>query len=208
MTIEPDPNGISWAERDDPDVVVETPPTLRTGDRMSAIDDLVAYAASLDSLIADPSTPWRAEYLSLIAPNETPARAAEMARMSGCALVLRGVLRRFILHPILEAPYRTGDAMADLAAIAREADAHRGAGATPQAGDIVIVGGGTDGGGSEHCWICIGEWGIDGGQVVDGYQAVTRREHRVVDGWDATATYRRRVRAVIRCGDVVARFGR
>ena len=173
-----------------------------------SLPDLIEYASCLIGLTADPSTPWRSQYLDLIAPGEAPARAAEMATMSGCALVLRGILRRFIVHPLLEAPYRTGRAMSDLLAIGVEADALRPVGATPEAGDIVIVGGGPEHGGSEHCWISIGEWSIDGGQVVDGYQAVTRRAHAVAGGWDVTATYRRRVRAVIACGPVLARFGR
>lgn len=170
------------------------------------IDDVIAFARSLDGMTADPSTPFRAEYLDLIAPGETPQRAAEMATMSGCALTMRGVLRRFIVHPVLEAPYRTGNAMSDLLRISG-GSCLRATGEPPQPGDIVIVEG------PEHTWIatdvdCSHVCAIDGGQVVDRYQCVSRREHTVSDGWDVTATYRRRVRAVIDVGAVVAKFGR
>jgi hypothetical protein len=168
-----------------------------------ALADLTEYASTLIGLTADPSTPWRSQYLNLIAPGETPQRAADMAdKMSGCALTMRGVLRRFIAHPLLTAPYVTGHAMSDLLAIGREAHALRPVSDTPTAGDIVIVAA------PEHTWISIGEWGIDGGQVVDGHQAVTRRAHAVASGWDVTATYRRRVMAIVDTAAVVARFGR
>lgn len=50
MTIEPDPNGISWAEREDP-VTVEPPPTLRTGgivDRLATRMSEREIAVALD----------------------------------------------------------------------------------------------------------------------------------------------------------------
>lgn len=179
---------------------------------MSTVDDVTTFAKSLIGLSADPASA-RANYIALIAPGETSQRAAEMAIMSGCALVQRGILRRFILHPILEAPYRTGHAMSYLEQIANEARAHLRTDAPLFAGCIVIVGGGSDGGGPEHTWYATDVDGenvcaVDGGQVVDRYQCVLRREHTVTDGWDVTATYRRRVRAVIDVGAVLGKFGR
>lgn len=66
---------------------------------------VTAYVRTLAGLSA--SEPTRAAYLDLIAPGETPTRAAEMALMSGCALVARAVLRAFVAHPLLTQPYRT-----------------------------------------------------------------------------------------------------
>ncbi len=194
MSIEPDPGGISWAERDTEPVIVEP-------------SSLVVYAASLAGLTADPASPWRAGYLALIAPGETPQRAAEMALMSGCLLVaLRGYLGHFIAHPLIAAPYRDRKAGEDLMQVAREAHAVRPPVEAPQPGDVVLVN--SDDGKHEHAWIylCPGS-GIDGGQVENGYQCVTLREHTITGGVDVTATYRRRVRAVIDGVKVCAAFG-
>lgn len=187
---------------------------------MPTVQDVIEYASSLSGLTADPARPeCRAAYLALIAPGETEQRQAEMATMSGCALVCRGVWRHFIAHPILDARYRTGDAMSDLVSIGREAHALRPAGAMPQPGDVVVVGGGSDGGGSEHAWTCIesrdlgaGEWlatGIDGGQRdAKGFEWVIERAHDIGGGIDHCGTTRRRVRWVIDTIACVARLGR
>lgn len=183
---------------------------------------IVAFAAALDGLSASPSDPvGRAAYLWLVAPGESPSRADGMATMSGCALVARAVLRHFIDHPLLEQPYRTAQAMADLVAIAREADALHGPERVPEPGDLVVVGGGTDGGGPEHVWICLAPTGdgrldgIDGGQRGrDGSQLVKMRQHELADGYDrafddgAGGSARRKVRFVIDTEKVIERFGR
>ncbi|MEP7123131.1 MAG: hypothetical protein ABJE95_19540, partial [Byssovorax sp.] len=121
------------------------------------IRDLVtAYARTLAGLTADPSCPLRrAAYRDLIAPIETAARASEMERMAGCELVQRGILRRYIQHPLLEQPYRDRKSGVDLVTIALQARAAFLAlrARTPRPGDIVIVGGAGDG--PEHAWMAL-----------------------------------------------------
>lgn len=178
---------------------------------MPTIEALLSYARPLDGLTADPSSPWRADYLDLIAPGETPHRAAEMATMYGCALVARGYLRRFIQHPLLDAPYATGHAVSDLMTIARAAHAVRPMHELPQLGDIVLVSA------PEHVWIVLAQphatfegavlyEGLDGLQV-DGFRAVVMREHVVRGGRD-DAGGDRAIVAVIDTCRVVAAFGR
>jgi hypothetical protein len=194
---------------------------------MTTREDIVAHAASLAGLSADITAPMiRDRYLNTVAPGETPARAAEMALMSGCALTCRAILRRFISHPILEQPYRDRQAVSDLVEIAR--DAARGlprntvmASRELSPGDMLIVGGGEDGGGPEHAWTalsCVENPYPDGGYLLDGldggqrnaggHQLIEVRAHELRDGWDITATYRRRVRYVIDVMAIVGRFGR
>jgi len=191
-----DPSALSPSE-------VEPPPTLRTGATRA---DVAAYARGLARMSANPADPCaRAAYLDLVAPGETPARAAEMATMSGCALTARAVLRRFIAHPLLAAPYRTGQAMADLVRIASEADALRSA-LWPMAGDVVIVGGGADGGGTEHTWIALEDsWGIDGGQRDGaGFQRIARKGHTIAGGRDGG----RMIRYVLDVDAILRALGR
>ncbi len=186
---------------------------------MTTREDVTAYARTLAGLSA--SEPTRAAYLALIAPGETPQRAAEMALMSGCALVARAILRHFISHPLLERPYVTGHAMQDLVQIGVDARATRGA-LIPEPGDIVIVGGGANGGGPEHAWTCldvVGDpydagagllvTGLDGGQL-DGYgaQAIRTRERELLGGRDCTDTGARVVRWVVDVERVVGAMGR
>jgi hypothetical protein len=174
---------------------------------MTTVLDVSEFARSLAGLTADPATPWRPLYLDLIAPGETPQRAAEMATMSGCGLVAAAIVRHFA-PAVLPAPYRTGYAMRNIMALAGESRAVRPVSEPPQIGDLVIVGGGIDGGGPEHVWCCVAEGeGVDGGQVVNGYQAIVCRPHDVAAGWDSAGGLRRRVRAVINTVRVVARFG-
>jgi len=175
---------------------------------MTSRVEVVAYAAALDGLGVASD---RERYLDLIAPGETPQRAADMAAMSGCALVAAGVLRACgVEHPSLAAPYRVGDAVARLVRIARERGALHGPERVPEPGDLVIVGGGADGGGPEHVWIALSSPeddvidGIDGGQRDgSGRQEIRAREHRIVDGLDqayddgVASRVRRRVRYVI-----------
>jgi hypothetical protein len=110
--------------------------------------------------------------------------------------------------------------MADLVAIGREAGALRSPGSLPSPVDIVIVGGGTDGGGPEHAWTLLETtWagydgrvldvGLDGGQRDgDGAECIRVVEHVLREGWDQTERSTRRVRWVVDVEGVVARFGR
>lgn len=191
---------------------------------MTTRDDVVAFSKSLAGLSADPADELtRRVYLDTIAPGETPARRAEMARMSGCALTCRAVLRQFIEHPILERPYRDQQAATDLVMIAAPAFAIYNAAEGTEPGDMLIVGGGPDGGGAEHAWTtlsCVADPGyettpgylldgLDGGQHdAGGHECIATRDHELRDGWDITATYRRRVRYVIDVMAIVRRFGR
>ncbi len=184
-------------------------------------DRVVTFARELVGLTADPSCPaHRARYLALIGPVETQARAAALATLSGCELVQRGILRAFITHPLLEHPYRDRKAGEDLLAIAREARAVLEVTATPQPGDIVIVGGGVDGGGPEHAWMVLEidpdpsgagylVTGLDGGQR-DGrdFECIKIRGHAISRGFDTVDGLRRRVRAVLDLDLIFGRFGR
>ena len=189
-------------------------------------EDICNYARSLAGLSADPADELtRRVYLDTVAPGEAPARAAEMALMSGCALTCRAILRRFIVHPILDRPYNDRQAVSDVARIAHQAAAYRLRNVAPEAGDMLIVGGGEDGGGPEHAWTalsCVADPGyevapgylldgLDGGQRTEDagqHQCIVERAHELRDGWDITATYRRRVRYVIDVMTIVGRFGR
>lgn len=194
-------------------------------DARSIRDDVVDFARTLVNLGANPANAEaRARYLELIAPGETAARAAELAECSGCELTGRGIWRRFILHKILENRYRDRQAGADLLAIARQAKAATtGLSRWPDRGDVVIVGGGADGGGPEHAWTCLSvEVGsseradplekheaLDGGQRdAAGKQLILVRHHELHRGFDRTATYNRRVRWVLDVEKIVSAFAR
>ncbi|APR75426.1 Hypothetical protein A7982_00772 [Minicystis rosea] len=196
----------------------------------AARDDVVAYAHTLDGLSAAPVDPdRRAAYLEVIAPNESKERCDQMATMSGCELVQRGILRRFIRHPRLEARYINGRAGADLLEIARQANgAFPWQRKTPEPGDILIIGGGTDGGGPEHAYMVLTirpdpddddallAHGLDGGQRDDeGFQIITTREHvlrrgldQASDGNDPGGGTARKVRFILDLEAILQRFGR
>jgi len=196
-----------------------------TADIRSQVTD---YARSLAGLSANPADELSARvYRDTIAPGETLARADEMALMSSCALTCRAILRRFIKHPILEAPYRDRRAVSDLVEIAQAARAawagDRHVGELIGPGDMLIVGGGEDGGGSEHAWAVLDVvpdpgyeptpgllvTGLDGGQRdAGGHQLISLRDHEIRDGWDITSTGRRRIRYVLDVAAIVQRFGR
>ena len=179
---------------------------------MTTRQDVVDFARPLAGLSADPACHVkRAMYIALVAPGETEARGAEMATMSGCELLaLRGILGAFIDHPLIANQYRDRKAGEDLLQVGREAHAVRLAGELPQLGDILIVGGGEDGGGSEHAWTLVGEGeGIDGGQRdAKGFESIALRQHEIQNGWDVTSTYRRKIRFLLNTGAILERFGR
>lgn len=190
--------------------------------------EVVAYATMLADLGANPADPVnRAAYLQLIAPGETPDRADELATMSGCGLVCRGVLGEFVAHPLLEPPYHTGKVLEQLVTIAREAGALHGPERIPEPGDLVLVGGGRDGGGPEHVWVALtvepdphdehslAVEGLDGGQRdAAGHQVVKLRKHVLGAGYDkasddgAPGSTTRKVRHVIDLEAVIDAFGR
>ncbi len=185
---------------------------------------LISFARGLAGLSA--AGPTRAAYLDLIAPGETPARAAEMACNSGCELTCMAILRHFIDHPRLKGPYPAGQAGVILWTIGHEAGAIRPHGEDPEPGDMLIVGGGEDGGGTEHAFTCVDVCragysgvllvtGIDGGQRSAapgtdgrGAQCILERAHDIVDGFDSCGVSRRKVRVVINSALVIERFGR
>jgi hypothetical protein len=186
-------------------------------------DQVVAFARTLDGLSADPACPARRDaYRRLVAPGETEQRTREMEQNSGCELVCRAILRRFIIHRLLERPYVSQHAGADLLAIALEAGAAHGATWPAAPGDILIVGGGIDGGGDEHAWTVLDTVaspydepildlvsGLDGGQRDGGnHQAIAIRSHELQGGRDVTATYNRRIRYVLDFDAIFRRFGR
>ena len=194
----------------------------------ASVDDVVAFAHSLAGLTADPARPeCRTRYLDVIARGETFERAADMATLSGCALTMRGVLREFITHPFLDSPYVTGHAMSDLVQIAHEAGAVRPR-LDPQLGDVVIIGGGTDGGGPEHTFMVTSInvdpdprtpaearevlTVIEGGQRDAGrFACIIQRDHEIDDhsGLDhAPGSAPRKVRFVLDTGAILERFGR
>jgi len=66
----------------------------------------------------------RQEYLDLIAPGETARAADDMALMSGCGLVVRGLWRALgLVDPRLEAPYVVGSVITTIRNMADEAGA-------------------------------------------------------------------------------------
>lgn len=128
----------------------------------------------------------RAPYLDLIAP--CPSDRADvticrdLASMSGCALVVRGLwVRAGIKAARLLEPYRVGRAVADVVAVADAAGALRPPSHAPRPGDVVIIGQ------PEHVLTVVSVRGptivsVDGGQRdALGKQAIARKE-RLLQG--------------------------
>lgn len=156
----------------------------------------LALARSWVGIVADPTAAdgGYQRYLEIIAAGETPARAAELARMSGCALVLRGWLQLVLAQPpaCLLAPYVTGRALVDVE------DAAVCAGAlvpTSQLEAACVVHVGAIAGAPEHMWLAVDvtpdPWG--------GFDAVG------VEGGDRDAGGWERIHS--RCRIVEARGG-
>lgn len=127
----------------------------------------------------------RQAYLDLVAVGEDPARAAEMAKNSGCGLTIRGIWRLCgVDDPRLKAPYRPGAVISDLFAIARAVQAvvYPKQDELPDVGDVVLVGSNTDktAGGVEHVFTVVDHTddtvtSVDGGQVdAQGHQIIKR----------------------------------
>lgn len=156
---------------------------------MSDIRDRMVDLATACVRLHDPQP----EYLALVAPGESPSTAASMARLSGCGLVVRALLGRLFgvdADPRLAAPYRFGQVMIDLRAMASEADAwHDGESWThdagePEPGDLVLFES------PEHIATVVDVLAysvgapftlhtIDGGQRLLGAEAVLRVERQI-----------------------------
>jgi len=193
---------------------------------------MVRAALSFVGLSANRSAPQlRAAYIATIAPGETPARAEDMAVMSGCALIVRAYMRKLgIRHERLDAPYRDRKAVEDVYSIGLQACAVRSCSPEepPLPGDAVIVGGGEDGGGLEHVFIVtqatpayfnerhVFLTSVDGGQRdSERYQCVLVKSRDWLNGWDHVeegtdpgSGSRRKIRVVIDMARVVAKFAR
>lgn len=114
----------------------------------------------------------RDEYLDLLASDvESSATRNDMASMSSCALVVRGIWRKLGCdHQILKNKYRIGRAMSDVVEIARSFDAWHSPSDDYVAdiGDVVIVGKPS----SEHVYTIVEISGDDNNEYtsVDGGQ--------------------------------------
>ncbi len=176
----------------------------------------VRFARDLIGLSANPADPVsRARYLEVIAPGETPARAEEMALMSGCGLVARAVLRAAgVRHPRLERPYVTTKAFEDIETIAHEAGGLLAGAAALEGGDLVIV--------AEPAHVftvievtdyayddALDVVSVDGGVPDDhGHQGIVRRTRALRGGYDVLhGGPTRRVLWRIDLGAVLRRFG-
>lgn len=183
---------------------------------MDARQRLESLARSLDGIGAASD---RARYLRLVAPGEPPGVADAMMRMSGCALVVRGLWREAgIRHSLLDSRYRVGMAVSDIMQIAHESSAIRSQDTTPQPGDVVLVGGREEG--PEHVYtvlrVIAQDWpapqstwleALDGGQRDEaGAQICRVREHEIMG--DPPRDGARPVRRVVDFDAVWRRFGR
>lgn len=133
----------------------------------------------------------KAAYLDLIAPQESAVMRDSMARMSGCALVVRGLWRLYgVASERLWKPYKIGAAVSDVVAIGREFKALLPMDTEPKPGDVVLVGSNDISkkqryGCPEHVLIvtdfsddkCTS---IDGGQLEKKLQAVKRVTRQVI----------------------------
>jgi hypothetical protein len=151
-------------------------------------DNMVRLAMSFDGCTtrADPN-----RYVDLLSgPNDSGLREYFLdADTSGCALTVRGFWRSLgVSDDRLTRRYVFGKAVEDVVQIARERDAWvepKQDGPLPDVGDVVYVVGG------EHVWTVVDAdalgyyYGIDGGQLVEGHQAIMSRARRLA--WQGTA---------------------
>jgi hypothetical protein len=147
------------------------------------------------------STADEQAYIDLIAPTETAQLKTSMAKMSGCALVCRGLLRQAgWSHTVLSRPYRIGRAVSDVVEIAKSASRWATDRFVIGVGDIVLLGrNGYQGetathkkqrvaqyGGSEHMLTIIDindniYTSVDGGcKDVNGTQCIRAREREIM----------------------------
>jgi hypothetical protein len=160
----------------------------------------VAHALSWRDIVADPraATDGWPRYRDIVARGESDARADELAgpHTSGCGLVARGYWSQVLARPpaYLLAPYVTGRALADVAEAARHAEAIVGP-LDVEPGDVIHVG--KSAGGVEHAYIVTSAVGtgsmnevqvvsVDGGQRVNGWEAIEERRRSLVLAADGT----------------------
>jgi hypothetical protein len=175
---------------------------------MNARDRYVELAVAAEGLSYAPAT--RERYLDLVVTSAldraNPQRCAELGADSGCALVVRGLLKLWgVTHEILFAPYRTGRAVSDVVEIAREAGALRLPDHRPDLADVVIIEQ------PEHVLSTVGwKYGIlcsvDGGQRDELHFETIQRKER---GYDLPARRLggRPILNVIDLGVLAARYG-
>lgn len=158
----------------------------------------VTAALAVVGLGDDPSDQDKQQqYMDLVAPGEVPARQREMAKISGCALVVAGVWRRAgVEHPILSAPYVNESAVSRLSVIGKDAWVPYMPGKFPQPGDAVRIGDNTAANGIEHMYTVTSIVGgnapllqsVDGGQRAPaGFETVLTRTHAWMHGRDVEA---------------------
>ena len=128
-------------------------------DAESIRNKIVDFALTCAGLGADPAKPDnKKRYIELIAPGEIPHTQDEMAKMSGCALLIGGIWRHVGVNAsALQPPYKVGTAISRLVTIARSANAWIPfkAGEYPGPGDMVLVGDNGKGG-VEHVYTVVG----------------------------------------------------
>lgn len=171
---------------------------------MTIRENMVGLAQSFNGTSVSFS---RGRYVDLLGPEETKAMQDYFCdpKTSGCALAIRGLLRKLgCKDKRVLPPYKFGTAISLLVGIARDRGAWRAAkvGNLPIAGDFVLVGGDkARDGGVEHvftvCSVDLDDKGIlitsiDGGQRdPKGQQAILAKNRRWVerDGayWDVSS---------------------
>lgn len=137
-------------------------------------------------------------YALLVAPPsiESQQARADMARMSGCALVIRALWRLAGLdHHLLTGPYQIGHAVSDVVQVAKDLGAWRkwSPDYTPALGDVILVGQG----GGEHVYTVVyvdpsnrAITSVDGGQRRETGEQCLRMFARYLDlkGHDVRGT--------------------
>lgn len=169
----------------------EPPPAPDTTDIRTRI---VNFARSVVNLDANPNHPLsRAEYISLIAPVETPSAESSMATMSGCGLTVAGIWRACGLYDAsLNAPYKVGSAISRLAQIADKYGAWvpYSASTAPSPGDMVLLEN------TEHVYTVIqinsttGGYAlesVDGGQTDANHYQTILQVSRTWSGYDTNS---------------------
>lgn len=121
---------------------------------------------------ANPNKGNLPDFLDLIAPGESEAKAKSMAQMSCCGLVVAGIWRAAgVIDSHIEPPYIIGSAISRLTVLAHHVDAwiNFTVGAYPNPGDMVLVGD-NGAGGVEHVFTIVSSDGAGGFESVDGGQ--------------------------------------
>jgi len=156
----------------------------------------------------------QAAFLDLLFPFDTPSAQKQYgAKMSTCALAALSWLRCWGLDDQeLLAPYRPGRAVSDIARIAIRHRAWRGPDTMPELGDIVLVGGHSQWGGTEHVFAVVEIAGdvvrsVDGGQSDNQGQAIVLRERPIVRRYGQLWLGSRRVMGVARINELVPARG-